>query len=168
MLLVFLRNYYFNVTEQSHVWEEVYGCILDTYHRQNKKMQGQRRRLLQGKIKRRYGEICNNNFHLINSWKIYDPNVLKLGLWCLMPLSTIFQLYRVGQFYWWGKPEYREKTNNDLSQVTGKLYHIMLYWVHPVWVGFEITTLVVIGTDCIGSYKSNYHTFTTMTTLFWI
>jgi hypothetical protein len=31
-------------------------------------------------------------------------------------------------------------------------------------VGFELTTLVVIGTDCncIGSYKSNYHTITTM------
>jgi hypothetical protein len=26
------------------------------------------------------------------------------------------------------------------------------------WVGFELTTLVVIGTDCIGSCKSNYHT----------
>jgi hypothetical protein len=25
-------------------------------------------------------------------------------------------------------------------------------------MGFELTTLVVIGTDCIGSYKSNYHT----------
>ena len=25
------------------------------------------------------------------------------------------------------------------------------------WVGFEFTTLVVIGTDCTGSYKSNYH-----------
>ena len=49
----------------------------------------------------------------------------------------------------------------DLSQVADKLYHIMLY-TSP-WSRFELTTSVVICTDCIGSSKSNYHTITTTT-----
>ena len=40
-------------------------------------------------------------------------------------------------------------------------YHIILYQVHLAWAGLELTTLVVIGTDCIGSFRSNYNTFTT-------
>ena len=45
-------------------------------------------------------------------------------------------------------------------QVTDKLYHMMFYQAYLTWAGFKLTTLVVIGTDCIGSYKSNYNTIT--------
>ena len=74
-----------------------------------------------------------------------------------MPLSTIFQLYRGSQFYWWRKPEYLEKTTNQL-QVNDKFDHIRLYWLNI----FNVKTWSVIGTDSIACYKSNYHMISNM------
>jgi hypothetical protein len=63
-----------------------------------------------------------SNFSLMMAW---------FGLWCLTPLSTIFQLYHDVQFYWCRKPGCKEKTI-DLPQVTDKLYHIM-YRLSGIW-----------------------------------
>jgi len=47
---------------------------------------------------------------------IMSMNKLSFGLWCLTLLSTIFELYCGGQFYWWRKLEYSEKTTD--------MYHV--------------------------------------------
>ena len=55
----------------------------------------------------------------------------------------------------WRKPPTCRKSVTNLS-------HNVVSNTHPR-ARFELTTLVVIGTDCIGSYISNYHSITTTT-----
>ena len=71
----------------------------------------------QSKINEWLPDMTQSNMSVDVSVSVLQYKMVGLGLWCLTPLSTIFQLYRGSQFYWWRKPEYLEKTT-DLPQVT--------------------------------------------------
>jgi hypothetical protein len=92
----------------------------------------------------------------VETCKICKWMKVKIGMvsLCLTPLSTTFQLYRGGQFFWCKKLDDPGKPLTCRKSLT----NIMLYT--SSWSRFALTTSVVIGTDCTDSCKSNYHTIT--------
>jgi hypothetical protein len=93
--------------------------------------------------------ICNK-YKRINKEKITYFQCQRILLFvCLMVFNATFN--NIPVISW--------RSVLLVEQVTDKLYHIMLYTLP--WSRFELTTSVVIGTDCIGSCKSNSHMITT-------
>ena len=74
--------------------------------------------------------------------------------WCLTPLSTVFQLYRGGQFYWRRKLDDPVKTIY-LPQVTDKLYHTMLHLAHLAWADLSSQLISLY----INLVSSRWHLF---------
>ena len=64
------------------------------------------------------------------------------------------------QFIW--PSGFRGEDLKKLANQKQELPMVAMF-VHLSWVGFKLTTLVVIGTNWISSYKSNYHTIKTTT-----
>jgi hypothetical protein len=93
----------------------------------------------------RYASFLNNKTDLHDI-----AYILLLELWYLTPLSTIFQLYHGGQFYWWSKPPICRKS-------LPKFLSHNVVRVHFTISGIR-TTLVVIDTDSIGSCTSTITT----------
>ena len=76
----------------------------------------------------------------------------------LMLLSTTFNnisviTYNGGQFYWWRTPRKPCPVASHWNTLSHNVY------TSP-WSRFELTTSVVIDTDCRDSCESNYHTIT--------
>jgi hypothetical protein len=109
-----------------------------------------------------------NHWPIASHWQTLSHNVVHLALIGLygilnimiMVLLLLSNMYLIILYRVWNLEDF-EKAEKILPHPAYELYHIM--WYTLPWSRFELTTSVVVGTDCIGSCKSNYHTITATT-----
>ena len=98
---------------------------------------------------------CLNSLHSIERIEVVT---LKSAIYRFMVFNTTFN--KISGISWWSVLLV-EESGLPRENHRPVASHITLYRLHLAWAGFELTTLVVIWTDCTGSWKSNYHTTTT-------
>ena len=87
-------------------------------------------------------EFNNNHSLVLDRFKIWKEKLLpenRVPPW-LFPIKMLLKNHRPVASHW----------------------QALSHNVVPHWVGFELTMLVVVRTDCMGGYISNYHTITTL------
>ena len=80
-----------------------------------------------------------------------------LVLWCLTPLSTVYQIYRGSQFYRWRKLE----KATDLPQVTDQVDHILLYWINEINITKDVYRYMITTNNKLYTQKSQKDDSTT-------
>jgi hypothetical protein len=84
-------------------------------------------------------------------------NIAGLGL---CHFQQYFSYIVVVRFIDGGNRSTRRKSPSCRKSHTNLSYNVVS---STCLSGFKLTTLEELGTDCIGSYKSNYHTIKTLT-----
>ena len=117
----------------------------------------------------------HHHFHIASIWKKRNPSLEYIYiLWKIVEwvrvlvfnatfnnISVISSVLLVEET---GVPE--ENHKHGASNWSTLSQKFCIECTSP-WVGFELTTLVMIGTDYICSCKINYHTITTAQILMW-
>ena len=88
-------------------------------------------------------------------YSLFNVDIYNTELWYLTSLSTICKLYRSDNCSL--VEETRLPGENHRPAGSHQQTLSLLYRVHLAWVGFELPTLVIIGRECITSYRKKFH-----------
>jgi hypothetical protein len=93
---------------------------------------------------------------------LYHARQTNVGIVGFMVFSSTFSYIMAVIFIVGRNRSNQRKPPTCRKSLTSFITSCCIEYTSPL-TGFKLTTLVVIGTDCTGICKSNYHTITTTT-----